>query len=129
MRNCLLTIMGLAVLAGPLAHAETPLTPSLLGQVSGILSWCETIDSGNKNKFEVLQRSLTSELSHRDLEMMEKNANYRSGFDLMQSTIRTMAPDVALQLCKNALKQDAPSKHDHDEPSKHDHDEPSKRDH
>jgi hypothetical protein len=121
--------MGLAVLAGPLAHAETSLTPSLLGQVSGILSWCETIDSGNKNKFEVLERSLTPELSHRDLEMMEKNANYRAGFDLMQSIIRAMAPDVALQLCKNALKQDAPSKRDHDEPSKHDHDEPLKRDH
>jgi hypothetical protein len=98
-----LVLIGLMLTVGSLAHAA-PLSPALMGEVKGILSYCESIDRRNDDRFEKLEKTYSKGLSRHDLELMEKNQDFRTNFSVMQSVFRGMSPDDALQLCRNAVK-------------------------
>jgi hypothetical protein len=117
MRNRFLLALGVALTVGPAAHAAAPLSPAILGEVDGILSYCSKIDPRDEDKFEKIRQSLiphhvarvrAHEAPHGvdrddDRKEMEKNPSYRTNFTLMQSIFNSMPPDQALKLCKGAV--------------------------
>jgi hypothetical protein len=94
-------ILALTVTVGSVAHAA-PLP--LLGEVSGILSYCESVDRRDEDRFEKMERSFFQGISRHDRELLEKDPNYRANFSVMQSIFRSMPAGDALQLCKSAAK-------------------------
>jgi hypothetical protein len=97
-------LMGLTMTLGSVVHAAAPLPPALLGEVFGILSYCESIDRRDEDGFEKLERSYSRGLSEHDLDLIKKNPSYRTNFSLMQSIFRSMPAGDALELCRNAPK-------------------------
>jgi hypothetical protein len=118
--RCLLAL-GVALTVGSMAHAATPLSPAIIGEVDGILSSCSKIDPRDEDKFEKLRRSLipahvVRDRNHQpphgvghsddrddDRKVMEKNPDYRANFIWMQTVFKEMAPAEALKLCKAAV--------------------------
>ena len=122
--RCLLTL-GVALTVGSMAHAATPLSPAIIGEVDGILSSCSKIDPRDEGKFEKLRQSLIprgvrdrndhsphgdgrdenrdKRKEDDDRKEMEKNPSYRANFNWMQTVFKEMAPAEALKLCKAAV--------------------------
>ena len=98
-------LVGFTMTVGSMVHAATPLPPAVLGEVYGILSYCESIDRRDEDKFEKLERSYSQGLSEHDLDLIKKNPSYRTNFSLMQSIFRSMPADDALDLCRSAPKE------------------------
>jgi hypothetical protein len=96
-------LLALAVTVGSLAHAA-PLPPALLGEVHGILSYCESVDRRDEDRFEKMDKSFFQGISRHDRELIEKDPNFRANFSVMQSIFRAMPAGDALQLCKSAVK-------------------------
>jgi hypothetical protein len=103
MKKQSLILLASTLAVGSLAHAG-PLPPALLGEVNGILSYCESVDRRDEDRFEKMEKSFAEGLSRRDLESMEKDQSYRANFSVMQSVFRSMPAGDALQLCKSAVK-------------------------
>ena len=98
-------LVGLTMTVGSVVHAAAPLPPALLGELYGILSYCESIDRRDEDKFEKLERSYSQGLSEHDLDLIKKNPSYRTNFNLMQSIFRSMPAGEALELCRSAPKE------------------------
>lgn len=97
-------VLPVSMLAiGSAAHAA-PLPPALLGEVDGILSYCESADRRDEDKFEKMEKSFSQGISRHDLEALEKNADYRTNFSVMQSIFHSMPAADALQLCRSVAK-------------------------
>ena len=103
MKKQSLILLASTLVVGSLAHAA-PLPPALLGEVSGILSYCESVDRRDEDRFEKMEKSFFQGISRHDRELLEKDPNYRSNFSVMQSIFRSMPAGDALQLCKSAAK-------------------------
>jgi hypothetical protein len=95
-------LVGLTMTLGSAVHAAAPLPPALLGEVFGILSYCESIDRRDEDKFEKWEKSFSKGLSEHDLDLVKKNPSYQTNFKLMQSIFRSMPADQGLELCRNA---------------------------
>jgi hypothetical protein len=100
-----------------------PLSPALIGEVDGILSYCIKIDPNDANIFESLRRSLIpdgdrglkdhdakidqdSKKDHdvkSDPESIEKDPSYQANFSMMKSIFESMPADEALRLCRGAF--------------------------
>ena len=124
MVNRFLLALGVALTIGSMAHAATPLSPAIIGEVDGILSSCTKIDPRDEDKFEKLRRSLIpvsgvryNESQHGDgrdgnrekrkeddaRKKMEQDPSYKTNFIWMQTVFKEMAPTEALKLCKAAV--------------------------
>jgi hypothetical protein len=119
MKNRFLLALSVAFTFGSMAHAATPQSPAIIGEIDGILSSCSKIDPRDEDKFEKLRRSLipgpvvrvrAHEAPHGagsddddNRKAMEKNPAYRANFVWMQTIFSEMAKDQALKLCKAAI--------------------------
>jgi hypothetical protein len=117
MQNRILLALGVTLSIGSMAHAGTPLTPAIIGEVDGILSSCAKIDPRDEEKFEKLRRSLVPDdgehardhkIQHdsdydENRKKMERDPSYRTNFIWMQTIFKEMVPAEALKLCKAAI--------------------------
>jgi hypothetical protein len=127
MKNRFMIVLGLTLAGGSAAYAAPPLSPTLLGEVDGILASCAKIDPRDEEKFQKLRQSLMPAENDRgrrrhvdrvsdrdskdDRESMEKDPGYRATFTLMQGIFNTMPPGDALKLCKDAVSVSTESPH------------------
>ena len=72
-----LILLAVALTVGSFAHAAA-MPPALLGEVNGILSYCESVDGRDGDKFEKLAKSFSQGLSRKDLESLQKDPSYRT---------------------------------------------------
>ncbi len=126
MVNRCLVALGVALTVGSMAHAATPLSPAIIGEVDGILSSCSKIDPRDEDKFEKLRRSLVPPTAVPDSfdhsphgdgrnydrdkrredderKRIENDPSYKANFIWMQTVFKEMAPAEALKLCKAAV--------------------------
>jgi hypothetical protein len=102
MQKRMMMALGIALTVYSAARAETPLSPQVLGQVDGILSFCKEIDPRDEQKFDGLRRLLTAGMSKRVLRESD-NADYRANFRLVQEAFRKRPRHEAKQLCRDAV--------------------------
>jgi hypothetical protein len=117
MRNRLLLALGLALTVGSLARAATPLTPTFVGEVDGIISSCISVDPRDEDKYAKLRLAMVPHpgphlRAHHvaqgrdddeDRTQLQKDPGYKSSFTLMQSIFTGMPADEAVKLCKAAI--------------------------
>ena len=81
-----------------------PLPPSVVGQIDGILSSCNNVDPGKREKFEILRHALTVDMPQRSLEAMERDPAYRTSFNLMRNLFRELTPKDTRRVCADLVK-------------------------
>jgi hypothetical protein len=110
MKTNLLVKFGLGIALCSSAWANAPTDPATIGNIDGVLGFCQNVDPHSASDYRALRTALVGVQSDRVRDAIQSTAEYQKARQFMQFLLGSEPSDWALQKCRDILPGSAGGK-------------------
>jgi hypothetical protein len=103
MKTKVLLSLGLGIAMCSAAWATPPTDPGTIGNIDGVLHFCQDVDPRSASSYRALRAMLVGAQSESARDALQASAEYQQARQFMQFLLGREPADWALQKCRDIL--------------------------